>query len=137
MKRDMDVVRRLPLVVERETAPGIIGPETDENPFTSPSPIYKHWPLLIEAGLISGEVRDAGGSEGMQNYYLDCELTWKGHEFLDSVRDPEVWRLTKEGTAKVGGASVEFMWGIAKTIGKQAVTDRGSTSDEQLSLSPR
>ena len=125
MKRDMDVVRRLLLIVEGETSPGIVGIPTDENPFTSPSPIYKHWPLLIEAGLISGEVSSAGSTEdGTQSFYLDCELTWKGHEFLDTIRDPEVWRLTKEGTAKVGGASVEFMWEIAKALGKQAIKDR-------------
>jgi hypothetical protein len=35
---------------------------------------------------------------------LPKRLTWNGHEFLDAVRDDEVWRRTKEGARKAGNA---------------------------------
>lgn len=40
-------------------------------------------------------------------------ITWEGHEFLDKVRDPEIWRKTKEGATKLNS------WGI-KLIGEMA-----------------
>lgn len=126
MKRDMELVRRLLLIVEKEIGHGSIEIESDENPFTSPSPIFKHFPLLIEAGYIKGTVHAYGAREQdgviYQLYgFEDVELTWKGHEFLDTIRDDEVWRRTKEGARKMGGASMEFVWELAKAYGKQAL----------------
>ena len=34
-------------------------------------------------------------------------LTFNGHEFLDTVRDGEIWKLAKEGATKAGVASVQ------------------------------
>ena len=41
-------------------------------------------------------------------------LTWQGHEFLDTVRDPEIWRKTKERAGSVASVGVSFIWEIAK-----------------------
>jgi hypothetical protein len=41
-------------------------------------------------------------------------LTWKGHEFLDDIRDPGVWQKTKERTKGVASVGVGFLWEIAK-----------------------
>jgi hypothetical protein len=50
---------------------------------------------MAEAGLI-----EAQNLVTMQKYlWLPKRLTWDGHEFLDAIRDPEVWRRTKEGVA--------------------------------------
>lgn len=46
--------------------------------------------LAIDAGFVNG--REAGGGS-----FLLEGLTWSGHDFLDSVRDDEIWRRTKEG----------------------------------------
>ncbi len=44
--------------------------------------------------------------------------------FLNSIRDPEVWKLTREGAAKVGGVGIEFLWEIAKAYGKQQIKEK-------------
>jgi len=40
-------------------------------------------------------------------------ISWAGHEFLDSVRDPEIWRETKEGAGKVGSWSMKLLSDLA------------------------
>jgi hypothetical protein len=47
-----------------------------------------------------------------------------GHEFLDLVRNPEVWRRTKAGATKAGGTGVEFLWELAKAYGRQVLKER-------------
>lgn len=125
MKRDMDLVRRLLLIVEGETYPRMVTISPGENSFNSEAPMYKHFDLLKEADFLRGNITNSGSdSEHNELYYIDTELTWKGYEFLDSVRDPDIWKKTKEGANKIGGASVEFLWDIAKAYGKHVVKEK-------------
>jgi hypothetical protein len=32
------------------------------------------------------------------------KLKWRGHEFVDSVRDPAIWMKTKKGALEAGGS---------------------------------
>ena len=48
-------------------------------------------------------------------------LTWDGHEFLDSVRDPTVWAKVTKRLKKVGGfATVD----VIKTLGIAVIKDQ-------------
>ncbi|SMF17406.1 Hypothetical protein SAMN02745962_02029 [Pseudomonas sp. LAIL14HWK12:I11] len=51
-------------------------------------------------------------------------LTIRGHEYLDTIRDTEVWRLTKAGAEKAGGVSLAVMLEIGKAYGKQVLRER-------------
>jgi hypothetical protein len=51
-------------------------------------------------------------------------LTFQGHEFLDTVRDPEIWRRTKEGASKIGGAGVELLLTVGKAYAKQVLQEK-------------
>lgn len=51
-------------------------------------------------------------------------LTIRGHEFLDTIRDREVWRLTKASAEKAGGVSLAVMLALGKAYGKQVLKDR-------------
>lgn len=50
-------------------------------------------------------------------------LTWEGHEFLDTVRSPEVWRRTKEAAGKVGGVSITILAEIARATAKAMIKE--------------
>jgi hypothetical protein len=78
-----------------------------------------HIGLLEQAGFIRVPARVVGGEAYVSG------LTWEGCEFLDAVRDPEVWKKTKDTAAKAGGAGVAFMWEIAKAIVKAELQKRG------------
>ena len=52
-------------------------------------------------------------------------MSWAGHEFLDKVRDPEIWRQTKAGAAKVGSWSVKFLGELATGFIKAKAMELG------------
>nr|WP_242530966.1 DUF2513 domain-containing protein [Roseococcus thiosulfatophilus] len=82
----------------------------------TPEEFAYHLTLLIEAGLIVGEPRMHGPVIG--------RLTWQGHEFVSDVRDPAIWRRTKQGANAAGNAGIQFMWELAKAYGKQVARER-------------
>lgn len=141
MKRDMELVRELLLIVESPEQHQELGPpvahylgadpaplELQPTGFTTIpnkgglSPILGHFELLIEAGLLRGEVtyghpNFAEEAIVSESFWLsDLDLTWKGHEFLNTVRSPEVWRRTQTTAKKIGGASFEVLMKVATEI---------------------
>jgi hypothetical protein len=60
-----------------------------------------------------------------QGHIVINRLTFKGHEFLDTVRDSEVWKLTKESAQKAGVASVQVLFEIGKAYAKQKLAEHG------------
>lgn len=65
--------------------------------------------LLIEARMLTGNAKMATIGQVVVG-----GLTWNGHEFLDTIRDSDVWGKAKAVANKAGGASIAFMWEIAK-----------------------
>lgn len=61
---------------------------------------------FIKAQPIIGDdkLRDIGISE----------MTWDGHEFLDNIRDNQIWKQTKNAANKVTGASLSILSELAK-----------------------
>lgn len=57
--------------------------------------------LLLSGGLLESSQRSV------------YRISWAGHEFLDSVRDPEIWRKTKDGATKVGSWSLKLLGEMA------------------------
>jgi len=56
---------------------------------------------------------------------LVFDLSWKGHEYLDTIRDPKVWKNAKAGVRKIGGSSFDFVIEVAKAMGRGALRDAG------------
>jgi hypothetical protein len=52
-------------------------------------------------------------------------LTWKGNDFIDSVRDPKIWRETKNALHKAGGYTADIAIAIAKGILQQQLQRLG------------
>lgn len=127
MKRDMDLVRELLLKIEGDerefdviTAEGaaILGiPSETSMTREEADKITRHLDLLEQAGFIEIEERQLAGSIWVKG------LTWQGHDFLDSVRDPEVWRKTKEGASKAGSWTVELLVAVGKAYAKQKLKE--------------
>lgn len=118
MKRDMDFVRDILLRVEHDEnlssdqlMPHDIGWSAEDN-------LVDHLIMLIdEVGLISGI--EAHSSSG--HSWLNLRLTWQGHEYLDDIRDPDIWRQTKEGVNQVGGFSLDVLRALAKGLVKKNI----------------
>lgn len=119
MKLDKDLVREIMLIIEAsDKTPDswinitIDGRNEDE--------ISYHVMLLHEGGLIVAH--DLSSISDFD--WRPKRLTIRGHEFLDTIRDREVWRLTKAGAEKAGGVSLMVMLEIGKAYGKQVLKDR-------------
>jgi hypothetical protein len=93
MKRDLELIRLL--LLEQET--GESSPELKD--YDEMLKVH-NIALMQDAGLIEGSVMR--GSNGRPARAVILRLTWAGHDFLDSTRDPKVWNLAKEKVLKPG-----------------------------------
>ena len=95
MKRDLDSVRSLLLWMEEQDTDMFVLQMLPHLPDWETT--LGHAQMLISAGFID---RSDKGT---------LRISWAGHEFLDQVRDPEIWRKTKAGAEKVGAWSVKIL----------------------------
>ena len=87
MKRDIDLVRKILLFLEQD--------ETEQETNTDLSDVEEqillyHAHILIQAEYLEGNISTYESGE-FAGDITSCELTWQGHEFLDSIRDKNVW----------------------------------------------
>ena len=103
MKRDMDLIRAILLTIEEE--PHGFAPKIEISGYTQEEIDY-HAILLGEAGLAKVVEVTAFGDKSPQGTVT--QLTWAGHEFLDSARENKRWNQAKDMISKVGGASIQI-----------------------------
>jgi hypothetical protein len=99
LKRDLGLVRDLLLEFEATHENWAFSFDEEEESFE-----YRQYQgkLMTDAGLLY--------YEGHGCY----RMTWQGHDFLDSVRDPEIWRRTLEGAEKAKGFTFDLLRDLAK-----------------------
>ena len=122
MKRDMDLIRVLLLKLENwqmERGDNVhIRPNDPRLPQGhSVDQMDYHLDLLMEAGFISGP--DGQPMDGI----MFRRLSWQGHDFLDSVRDQEIWEKTKKGVEGAGGFTVDLMKELARGFVKKQIEE--------------
>lgn len=121
MKLNHDCVRAILLTIEdadfNELKRGIPSESLRERArlkdFSDDEILYNSM-LLIDAGYLSGRNSkiDMAG-----NIMFELNgLTWSGHQFLDTVRDPKVWRETKKVANKFASVSLSFTERIASSV---------------------
>jgi hypothetical protein len=119
MRRDPDLERQILLAIESHN------PEADRdidlNGFTD-------WParqvsyqimLLDEAQLIKAD--ELPDTEDDVSWSVPQRLTMAGHEYLDTIRDEEVWRRTKEGARVVGSFSLDTLGALARGLLREKI----------------
>lgn len=113
MKLEKDLVRRILLDLEADNGDPRDWKRLEIDGHTHQEIAY-HVQRLAEAGFV--KATDASSS----NIYdwMPQSLTYEGHEFLDTVRDPEIWRETKERASKIGSASLQILFEVATGIVK-------------------
>jgi DNA-binding transcriptional ArsR family regulator len=115
MKRDMDLVRELLLKLESNgNPPGtmvVIDPYHGRFQIDgySADQIAYHLSLIREAGFI-----ESPGSQRAGMGVTFRRLSWDGHDYLDAIRDPEIWRKTKGSAEAVGSFTFDLVKDLAK-----------------------
>ena len=95
LKRDMDLVRKLLFLIEEQndTFSELKLPQDIDKTIA----IY-HLNLMEQAGLTENNIKYV--SDGP--YWVYSQLTWEGHDFLDSIKNDTIWDKTKESIKSKG-----------------------------------
>lgn len=85
MKRDWELIRYLLLFFE--------GDERDELKNYEQELIWEHARLLVEAGYLKDIrfQRNHVGTVCGMSQYGNCNITMVGYDFLDSIRERDIW----------------------------------------------
>ena len=117
MKLDKDLVREILLALEADDGDPREFKDI-EPPGWTPEQVAYTVCILAEGGLI--EATDSGGMD-----WRAQRLTYAGHEYVDTIRDGEVWRKTKEIASKAGVFSLQVLIETGKTVVKQELAKYG------------
>lgn len=118
MKLDHDLARSVLLKIEQSQDESGLHPVEQvqlavDNKVTNEQLAYTI-KMLNQAGFIDGKPLYDGA--GKFYSFFPIQLTYDGHEYLDEVRSPKVWRESKSLAAKVGSVSLSIMGQIASTV---------------------
>lgn len=124
MKRDMDLIRRLMLMIE-ESSTGTL--ESWNLKGIDPVAANYHLELLEDAGLVLAFYRTHPQQTRKRPVFRDNQgvtlktpgLSWKGCEFLDKIRDDGVWRQVKTRVGKLSAFSIQIISAVATEIIKK------------------
>jgi len=121
MKRDMDLIREL--LLRFEDAPGeYVGRKVFAINGRTANEIDAHLALLEGAGHVEHPDPIQMFPNGV-SIERGRRLTNSGHDFLDAVRDPEIWAKTKSGAVAVGGFTIDLLKDLAVGFLKKKVED--------------
>lgn len=121
MKLNYDCVRSVLLTVEKSKT---IDEELNLNPLTVETifeqlPKYEDNEILYtieklkEAGYINAVLQFAAG------HFIDgavSSITYSGHEYLDNIREPEVWRKVKAMLKNAGAITLPLISQAAQML---------------------
>ena len=105
MKRDMDLVRKILIKMEKDWGYEYLESSISEREIKiegySDSAVHYHLRIMIEAGLITC-IFPEGDSDVLSTYikYPPEMITWEGQEFLEAIREEETWKKIKKELKK-------------------------------------
>jgi hypothetical protein len=118
MKRDMELIRKLLFFFDDKSTPEhVMVPPIDGY---DDATIKYHLVLMHDAGLLRCEPLKSSTSDRVIEV-IPFELTWDGHEFLDTVRNNSVWQRIRDAISKNGGA---LAFSVVKGLASKLATDQ-------------
>ena len=83
--------------------------------------------LLVEHNLLKAVI-----AKGKNGIWIHCEIqdiTWEGHEFLNTIRSDTVWEKTKERAQKIGMYTFKTFLSIANTVASELIENSLQVKD--------
>ena len=116
MKMDIELFRKILLLAEDRSRPGLGAPVRPSDFQSEPDAeeILGHINLLVDAGYMEEPTHT-------QTHYYVGNVTFVGHEFLNSVRDPEIWNETKTVAKNMGSWTLDLLSDLAKGLIKTKI----------------
>jgi len=117
VKRDAELIRKMLIAIEECPADERINSFNFEG--YDHDTVVRHLELLIDAGLVDGEVIHYVSSD--PSNFVVHDLTWEGHDFVDAVRDETIWKKVKEKLLKPTGS---WTFGLIVEYAKAEIRSR-------------
>jgi Hypothetical protein (DUF2513) len=130
MKRDMDVLRQILLEVESWND---LGPKTVTIDGIDDMRLNRGVEMLYDEKYLEGIASSPYQSQYKRIAVRD--LSMKGHDFLDSIRDPDVWNRTKQGALDAGGFTMDILADLAKGFIKKRLRNIPASSSKPSAIS--
>lgn len=109
MRRNLDLIRDMLTTTADASQP--VTADTFTNPQHPLPEVIYHMRLLQQAGLAQATIRTTW--DGHTDATLD-ELTWKGQDYLESIRDERLWARLKHTIATTtAGVSLDTVKALA------------------------
>jgi hypothetical protein len=125
MKRDMDLIRDLLLKLEKIDVVSPGDPYVDipvealaVKGFTDEE-VALHLRMLENSRFIETDPEKPIGTWILRFR----QISWQGREFLDTVRDPEIWAKTKKGAEEAKGFTIDLLKDLAKGLVKKQIEE--------------
>lgn len=117
MKRNVDCIRDILLAIEASPQFAGAGVSVDGEALGlagkyDRGEILYNTALLVEAKFLDGVVANSGDL-GIVDVVV-FKISWQGHDFIETVRDPAVYRKAKEAASRVGTFTLDVLAAIAK-----------------------
>ena len=118
MQFDWDVARAIMLKLEEsETASAWLSFE-DVPGFTNSQEVAYTMHILAEGGFIHAMIEFSNTGDNRISFAWAKQLTYKGHEFLNSVKHDNIWNQVKtEFKNKLVGATADIVLDFVKNRG--------------------
>ncbi|SCZ38087.1 Hypothetical protein SAMN03159306_04946 [Pseudomonas sp. NFACC48-1] len=121
MQRDPELIRLLMLKLEALPLPAMsiaminCREDLPVDGYTSDQIIYHVDQILMNEWI------DTAGDRGLNPnaQFSFRALTPAGHDFIDSVRDEVIWKLTKDGVSAAGGFTLDTLAALGKAFIKK------------------
>ncbi len=118
MKRDMNLVRSILLVLEKYDHGHAPDKLTIEG--FSEEQIGYHIYLMGQAGLL--DVTVVTSCQSPSPTAIPIGMTWQGHDFLELAREPSRWRQAIDKVTKAGAAmTIDILKSVLVTLANQAL----------------
>jgi len=115
MKRDWEIIRKILIALEENSYEKMLTLKSFPN--ENPAVISYNMELLISADLVKGKMSDEM-TKAPSDFFV-FNLTFKGHDFLLSIKDEKTWMKTATVIAKKGG---EITFELIKSIAVSFLT---------------
>jgi hypothetical protein len=116
VKRDMELIRKI--LLEVESWPDAQQRTVQMANYDS-NVVVRHVEMLCSAGLLEtfGEPRRIGGPN---QFIIIKDLSWSGHEFLDAIKNENIWSRVKQSlsSAQLASVPIELIKFAAIEVGK-------------------
>ena len=113
MKRDMDLVRKILIKIEKDWGYEYLESSISNREIKiegySDSAVHYHLRIMVEAGLITC-IFPEGDSHTLSTYikYPPEIITWEGQEFLETIRKERTWEKLKKEAVNLSFAAIKM-----------------------------